>query len=351
MFPIYILRTPDDVAKLPKRGTYYILARNGFYIHRDMGLIVGTVKVNQMSFLEPIEPWAEFFVPLIPEDITRQTVAFFRAVYRKMKTEAAVLLHYNEATNEFCLTCPEQEVSGASVAYDSSDRIDEFLLVGSLHSHCGFSAFHSGGDRNDEEAFDGLHITIGNNDSDQFSVVSSLVINGNRFVRAPESVLGGIRLVNKVKPKTAEVNDALTPLSPLFAIDQEEPSPVEEPKKGAVARFIDSLDLAGGLGSLGNMGAPGFFTLSLSDGDADSYPHKAGVKSGGYTSKPSYELTTPMTREEEQEFFPKSWLSHLHHWRFSSKDLGGKNPDASSPDGKKQNDSASARTWDQGGDS
>lgn len=42
-----------------------------------------------------------------------------------------------------------------------------YKLYGTIHSHCDFSAFHSGVDDADEKKFDGLHITIGHVKKDQ----------------------------------------------------------------------------------------------------------------------------------------------------------------------------------------
>jgi len=58
-------------------------------------------------------------------------------------------------------------VRGLRVSYDLSTlppAPEGFELFGTIHSHAGISAFHSGTDDRDEIHFDGLHITVGNLD-------------------------------------------------------------------------------------------------------------------------------------------------------------------------------------------
>lgn len=142
--------------------------------------------------------WDQFKFPV---DQFRYVMKYFRELYNKHKSEAAVLLMLNQKTKDwqvlFVLQC---SASGASVVYaqpiiDSSNienwqekRIIEaimkdkvaaafqteiynryndlynkgYRIYGTIHSHCNFGAFHSGTDDHDEKNFDGLHITIGN---------------------------------------------------------------------------------------------------------------------------------------------------------------------------------------------
>jgi len=179
LFDVYFA---EEETEFPTEGTYYVVAGNGFFIHRDNGIIRGLVKVDKASFLREIAETALWNPPPVPAKLIAQSLLFFRTVYKKYHDESAIMLHYNPTTKQYALVCPEQTVGPGSVEYDSSDRIDnDYLLVGSIHSHCGFGAFHSGVDRSDEETFDGLHITIGHVDRKHFTFVASLVVNGRRF--------------------------------------------------------------------------------------------------------------------------------------------------------------------------
>ena len=73
--------------------------------------------------------------------------------------------------------------------------MENFLCVGTIHSHCDFGAFHSGTDIGDEEDFDGLHVTFGHNNLVEFSISATIVVNGNRLQVDPLEVLEGIEPV------------------------------------------------------------------------------------------------------------------------------------------------------------
>ncbi len=198
MIPIYVY---TQGTKLPEEGTYYILAQNGTYLRKDTGIVRAMVKVERISILEPIIPKAEINIPLIPAEFLVRTLLFFKRVYKVHRSEAAILLHYNPESKEFYLHCPEQKVSGGGVSYDSSERFEGHLLVGTIHSHCDFNAFHSGVDIHDEMNFDGIHITLGHVDHPYFSTSCSVVVNDNRFKIDPEIVIVGIQKVDWQPPK------------------------------------------------------------------------------------------------------------------------------------------------------
>lgn len=198
MIPVYVF---EKGVKLPSEGTFYVVAKNGLFLHKDTGTIKATVKVEGVSFLEEMKQGARLRLPKISQELIVRTLLFFRAVYREHKSEAEVQIHYNSDSGEYKIHCPIQEVSGGGVDYDSSDRFDGFQLVGTIHSHCNFGAFHSGIDDGDEKHFDGLHITIGHLDQPYFTISCSMTVNGQRFNFKPEDVIIGIEEVDW-KPKS-----------------------------------------------------------------------------------------------------------------------------------------------------
>lgn len=195
MFPIII---HDGKAELPDTGTYYVVSGDGLFIHKDTGLVKGFVPVDKISFLEPLQQRVRLLLPKLDAETLAPTVLFFRQVCKKHHSEAAVLLHYNSQTEEYMIHCPEQEVSSGHVKYQADERFGDgaFQLVGTIHSHNGFGAFHSGVDINDEQNFDGLHVTIGNLDQPYFTISCTVAINGQRTRIDPESVINGIRQVD-----------------------------------------------------------------------------------------------------------------------------------------------------------
>jgi len=191
MFPIYILN--ESQVKLPDEGIFFIVARGGLFMHKETGLVRAMVRVDTVSFLRDLpNTEAELKIPKLPQFIFVQCLNFFRLVQKTYQSEAVVLLHYCAEKKEFLLHCPNQQVNQVCAKYKANARFEGFQLVGSIHSHNNFQAFHSPVDIDDEEHFDGLHITIGDVDLEFFTLTSSIVVNNNRFPVSPGEVIEGI---------------------------------------------------------------------------------------------------------------------------------------------------------------
>lgn len=189
MFDVYLYKGDE----LPQEGNYYILAENGTFIHKDLGIFRAIVPVKSISFLESFteSPKIVSNLPLIPARYTFQIKEFFRKVVEKHSSEAIVLVYYNKETKEFLLDAPVQEVSHAACRYDG--RVyPSYSLIGTIHSHCDFGAFHSGVDDHDEQFKDGLHCTFGHNNREQFTISASFVVNGHRFAINPLEIFEGV---------------------------------------------------------------------------------------------------------------------------------------------------------------
>jgi proteasome lid subunit RPN8/RPN11 len=204
--PIYVC---EDDCELPKEGTYYILAKNGIFAHKDYAEQRKFLRADfdDLKWLGRIQTRVRFELPKIPVDVIFKTLTFFRRVWYEHHAEAAVVLYFNKDKKEYYVRCPRQEVSGGGVRYGTFDgredtverdfesemRSKGFVKVGTIHSHCNFSAYHSGVDTNDESVWpDGVHITLGHVDKDNFSVAASLVMNNNRFQVDPTSITEGL---------------------------------------------------------------------------------------------------------------------------------------------------------------
>ncbi len=196
MFPIYVLKRGVE---LPEQGTYYIITGDGIFLHKDTGFIQATVKVDKISFLEALEPSMALRLPKISSEIIVKSLLFFRRIYQYHRAEAVVLLHYSQEKN-YLPHCPKQRVDKISVDYDLSERFEGYQLIGTIHSHCDFSAFHSPIDEGNEEDFDGIHITIGNVDLPYFTISCSIVVNNNRFKVKPKDIIEGIREIDYTPP-------------------------------------------------------------------------------------------------------------------------------------------------------
>jgi PRTRC genetic system protein A len=189
---------------LPKSGTYFIVAGNGTWMHKDTGLCRCFVPVDNISFLDELDVEAEVSInlPKIPTHLVWQIKKFFSLVFEKYTAEAEVTLYFNQNTKEYRVHVPEQKVSHTSVHYKRLatthiEGMENFLRVGSIHCHSDFDAFHSGTDVSDEEDFDGLHVTFGNNDQEEFTVSATIVVNGFRKTIDPLNILDGLAQTQK----------------------------------------------------------------------------------------------------------------------------------------------------------
>ncbi|NDH07532.1 hypothetical protein EBX93_16715 [bacterium] len=68
-----------------------------------------------------------------------------------------------------------------------------------FNSHCDFSAFHSGTDQADESTFDGIHITLGHVNRNDFSIVASLAFSDNRFPKAARKFMAILNILKHCK--------------------------------------------------------------------------------------------------------------------------------------------------------
>ena len=196
-FPIHLYHSG---MVLPKEGNYFVIAGDGIWLHKDTGICQCFVPVENISCLDNLNAKSSVSVnlPKLPIKFVWQIKHFFKLVVEKMRSEAEVNIYYNPLINQYKIHVPEQIVSYGSVKYKIvgtihlGQGIEDYLRVGTIHSHCDFSAFHSDTDVKDELYFDGLHVTFGNNDKDSFTISASVAVNGFRKKVHPSSVLEGI---------------------------------------------------------------------------------------------------------------------------------------------------------------
>jgi len=150
-----------------EKGVLYN-GKDGTYRYADNKLYSAVIKVPTPYGGDEIkEQIIEIKLPKIPFELFNKIHEFFKHIYKEYKSEVAILLWYNFETDVWEVEVPKQTVSGSSVNYRRDENwVNEmnqkgFFCVGSIHSHCEMSAFHSGTDDADEYNFDGVHITIG----------------------------------------------------------------------------------------------------------------------------------------------------------------------------------------------
>jgi PRTRC genetic system protein A len=177
--------------ELPE-GNCYIVADDGVYLKKNTGLISAVVRMEKVSCLKNIKPYATINIPPISAELFIQIKLFFKVVFELYASEAIVLLYFDEIKREYLIVAPYQSVSPCNLEYKMELK-NNLKLVGSIHSHADFSAFHSITDLHDEANFDGLHITVGDVDQEDFSLSVEIAVNNNRFPQRPEDWILGIK--------------------------------------------------------------------------------------------------------------------------------------------------------------
>ena len=181
---------------------YFIAAENGWW--KNMPTLFGVAQTKMPVAEKPpglIELQASYVLNerKLPVWVLDQAHDFFKFIWDKQKTEASVYILYNRSTEEFKLFCPEQYVSmgGVNHKLDREKLPDGFTPVGTIHSHCNFSAYHSGTDKADMAKMPGIHITIGHVDDDTPEMVFALSMGHAQFDVDPEDIVDYEQKVNK----------------------------------------------------------------------------------------------------------------------------------------------------------
>ena len=225
MVPIHLIprpAPPDGKPAIPNDALCYLLGCDGVYKQVRNEFYAVRVKVAGVGGLAEIGETATLHVPKLPASLLREVEAFFTAVYQQHQSEAVVLLLCSPATKEWRVEVPQQEVRGLHVQYDLSKLPDPpagFQQFGSIHSHAGIKAFHSGTDDSDEATFDGLHITIGNLDQPVRSYSCRWMLAGKAFKAELTEVVAGSPLPEPDPAWLAKVEKAEIPEpSPWFGM-------------------------------------------------------------------------------------------------------------------------------------
>lgn len=168
---------------------------------------------------------AVYNMPLIPLEMIEKLDQFFRLVDTQHGTESIVLLTYDttkEGPEGWGILVPDQNNTSVHCNYDPTSVLEykpeDALIVGSVHSHPGMSAYASGTDHNDQADFDGLHITFGwqksvNNGATQYHIEMQMA--GSSYTLRPEDVFENYFLDKEPDPEvvewTSKVKKALPP--------------------------------------------------------------------------------------------------------------------------------------------
>lgn len=172
----------DDLP--PDPVPYWAATSKGWFINTPT--LFGVAQVitdNPPEVLPQFEELFRFNGKKLPLYILSQAHDFFRKVWNKQKTESSAYICHNPGTDDFKLFIPEQYVTSVSVNHklDAGQPGKGYQAIGTIHSHCDFSAFHSGTDTHDMGKMPGLHITLGHVDREEPEIAIAMSIADRRF--------------------------------------------------------------------------------------------------------------------------------------------------------------------------
>jgi hypothetical protein len=160
--------------------------------------VSGLVKASFTWPAEAPKAKAVYEGPCIDPDVWAQVLAFFKWTHTEYKSESQVRLYANPTTKQWrAWAFPQEADTGMTArelkreetAAESKVRWDtwgtkpssDWYYFGTAHHHCGCSAFQSGTDEANEKGQDGIHITVGNLDSNTYDIDYRFYLGGVKF--------------------------------------------------------------------------------------------------------------------------------------------------------------------------
>ncbi len=190
IFPAYLAKTGFNISQI-EANFAYVLDAKGWKLYKRNGVAIALIPVDSVQGMAELPEVVNFTATRIPLDLIRTVTAWFKKVYGKFHSEAVGYLYYNPVSYEWKFIPPTQTATGGSAKYDEATKIEDWQVVGTIHSHAGMDAFHSGTDDHDEKSFDGIHITVGRLDSvPEYSC--SIVVQGMREIVDPAILIDGM---------------------------------------------------------------------------------------------------------------------------------------------------------------
>ena len=198
-----LVKSDQEMAWPERERLFYLLTRDGLYRCRQNEFFRSCVKADSgPSELEVQKPFFEPRFPKIPAALIEQAVGFFTKIADLHGSEAAALFVWDRSEDQVHLIIPNQTatMSGAGsgyrypigVHYDSPGELPgDWVVFGDIHSHVDYAAYASHTDVKDELHSAGLHIVVGRIRREPPELHVEAVVDGERFVLAPDDVFSG----------------------------------------------------------------------------------------------------------------------------------------------------------------
>lgn len=171
---------------------FCFLTGDGLFICRNHQFFSSCAPATDWpSELATQKPFCSLFYPKLSRRILERVVGFFEVVGRKLDSEAAVLICWNEQSREAEVIVPEQVgIVGVGwigrrypveVEYKTPLLPRHLRLIGDIHSHVDDPAYASYTDKADEAYRPGIHIVVGRLRDEPPEFHCAVVVDGTRF--------------------------------------------------------------------------------------------------------------------------------------------------------------------------
>lgn len=145
------------------------ITTKGVYIHTESELVEGWELMETAKdligyaeqFDAPPEPVGLHWIgALIPKDVIAPVLG---TIHEFPNMETGYILGYNRKERKWIVQCPKQHGSGGSVKFffSGDDMPEDYLAIGTIHTHPNMGAFWSGTDMADQRGRYGVHVVFG----------------------------------------------------------------------------------------------------------------------------------------------------------------------------------------------
>lgn len=165
----------------------------------------GLIELKLEHEIKETKATCRYVGPFIPKQVWDEVLSFFDWTFTNHHSESQVRLYVNRARQtwgawafpqkirtgmtavEFTAadlqrpTIETEEMMKARFAHWDSEPSGDWIYWGTAHHHNDFTAFQSGVDRSNEQNQVGLHITVGNMGSKQYTFHARFYVNGAEF--------------------------------------------------------------------------------------------------------------------------------------------------------------------------
>lgn len=174
-----------SVTKIPK----HIIDDGKVYQRIEDELFEGYSQV--LPEVPKVRPYLNWIGPKLTLESWRHVAAFFKWAYDDSKSEVQVRLYFHKENGVWKpWAFPQKHGTGMTTTElpeeEGNERVKAGIAKGwveggTIHSHCSATAFQSGTDKENERTKNGVHITIGKIDKDEYDIHGRVSFRGTFY--------------------------------------------------------------------------------------------------------------------------------------------------------------------------